>query len=266
MTLRPVLPAGADVVRRDARTLVTLARPGVGLPDRPGLVALLRLLDGRGLESVARLAAERVPELEDDPRALLTELVARGVLHPGPGAPGPRLSVRVRAWGGSDHVARIVSQAVEALDLRPDPVGDAALLVLVAAGEPDRRWVDRAVETGLPVLPVVVDETWARVGPLTVAGRTSCLGCHDAVRADVDPAWSSVAPQLGRPLVAAAPPRPGPALVHRVAALVAEQVSACTGDDRPETVGAVLQLQGRTLRREPVPVHDACTSLLHRDA
>lgn len=266
MTLRPVLLPGGDVVRRDARTLTVAGRPGVVLTDRPGLVALLRLLDGRSLASVAELAVERVPELEDDPRAVVHELLARGALRAGPPPTPPRLSVRIRAWAGSEHVAQVVTSAVDALGLRPDPVGDAALLVLVAAGEPDRQWVARAVETGLPVLPVVVDEHRARVGPLTLAGRTSCLGCHDAARATADPTWAAVVRQLGRPLVAAPPPSPAPALLHRVAAVVAEQTAACAGPDRPETVAGVLHLHGRDVVREPVPVHEGCTSLLHRDA
>lgn len=266
MTLRPALLPGGDVVRRDARRLTVVGRPDVVLADRPGLVALLRLLDGRSLESVERLAEERVPELEDDPRSVVQCLVARGALRAGPPPALPRLSVRLRAWAGSEHVARVVASAVDALGLRPDPVGDAALLVLVAAGEPDRQWVARAVETGLPVLPVVVDEHWARVGPLTLAGSTSCLGCHDADRATADPTWAAVVKQLGRPLVAAPPPSPGPVLLHRVAAVVAEQAAACAGPDRPETVGGVLHLRRREVAREPVPVHEGCTSLLHRDA
>lgn len=266
MTLRPVLLPGGDVVRRDARRLTVVGRPDVVLADRPGLVALLRLLDGRSLESVERLAGERVPELEDDPRSVVQQLLARGALRAGPPPRLPRLSVRIRAWAGSEHVAQVVAGAVDALGLRPDPVGDAALLVLVAAGEPDRLWVSRAVETGLPVLPVVVDEHRARVGPLTVAGRTSCLGCHDAARATADPTWAAVVGQLGRPLVAAPPPSPGPVLLHRVAAAVAEQTAACAGPDRPETVGGVLHLRGREVVREVVPVHEGCTSLLHRDA
>ncbi|MCO7241091.1 hypothetical protein, partial [Aeromicrobium sp. CnD17-E] len=127
MTLRPVLLPGGDVVRRDARRLTVVGRPDVVLADRPGLVALLRLLDGRSLESVERLAGERVPELEDDPRSVVQQLLARGALRAGPQPRLPRLSVRIRAWAGSEHVAQVVAGAVDALGLRPDPVGDAAL-------------------------------------------------------------------------------------------------------------------------------------------
>lgn len=265
MTLRPVLPPGADVVRRDARTLLVGGRPGVVVPDRPGLVALLRLLDGRGLESLARLAAERVPELDGRPEDVVHELVARGALRAGPAPRPPRLAWRVQAWGGSAPEADLVRVALGGAGLLPDPTGDAALLVLVAAGEPSRAWVARAVECGVPVLPVVLGETWARVGPLTLAGRTACLGCADATRADGDPAWGAVAPQLGRPLVPAPPPRPPAALVHRTAAVVVEQALQCGGPARPESVGAVLHLTGRDVEREPVRVHPSCTSLLHRD-
>lgn len=265
MVLRPVLPAGADVVRRDARSLVVGGRPGVVVPDRPGLVALLRLLDGRTLDGVVALAAERIPDLEGDAREIVLGLLARGVLHPEPPPPMPRLSVRVQPWGGSDHVARVVAGAVDDLGLRADPAGACALVVLVSAGEPDRAWVGQAEGSGLPVLPVVLGDTWGRVGPLTLAGRTACLGCHDAARADWDPAWQALVSQLGRPLVPTPPPRPPVALVHRTAAVTAEQVLACAGSNRPESVGAVLHLSGLDVVREPVTVHPGCTSLFHRD-
>lgn len=265
MQPRPVLAPGGDVVRRDARSLLVGSRPGVVVPDRPGLVALLRLLDGRGMDAVARLAAERVPELADGVHGVVTELLARGALRPGPPAAPPPLTWRVEAWGGSASTADRVRTALEQLALPADPSGQAALLVLVAAGEPARSWVSRAVESGVPVLPVVVGEGWARVGPLTLAGRTPCLGCLDAARADWDPAWRVVAPQLGRPLVAAPPPDPDLALVLRTAAVVAEQAMQCAGPQRPETVAAALHLVGRDVEREPVRVHPSCTSLLHRD-
>jgi hypothetical protein len=144
---------------------------------------------------------------------------------------------------------------------------DAGTAVAWGVGD----WIEQLVaestgKIGHGILPVVVDEHWARVGPLTVAGNTSCLGCHDAARAAADPTWAAVVRQLGRPLVAAPPPSPGPVLLHRLAAAVAEQTAACAGPDRPETVGGVLHLRGRDVVREPVPVHEGCTSLLHRDA
>jgi hypothetical protein len=264
MPLRPVLPPGGDVVRRDARTLVVGGRPGVTVPDRPGLVALLRLLDGRGLDAVARLAAERVPELDVDVRSLIRGLVAQGALAAQPPAPPPALSVRVQAWRGSERTASLVRTALDDLDLRPDPASEEALLVLVAAGEPPRSWIERAVETGVPVLPLVVGADWSRLGPLTVAGRTPCLGCHDAERATWDPTWNATLTQLGRPIVPAPPPRPATSLLMRAGALAADEVLACAERRRPDTLGGVLHLAGRHVEREPVRVHDDCTSLLHR--
>lgn len=264
MQLRPVLPPGGDVVRRDARTLVVGGRPGVLVPDRPGLVRLLRLLDGRGLDALARLASERVPELVDDVTAVVHELVARGALDPHPPTAPPALTLRVQAWGGSQRAAALVRTALDDLGLRPDPSDASALLVLVAAGEPPRSWVARAVETGVPVLPLVLGDDWGRLGPLTLAGRTPCLGCHDAARAAWDPAWRATLPQLGRPLVPAPPPRPATSLVLRAAALAAEQTLAWAERRRPETVAAVLHLGGRRLEHEAVLVHEGCTSLLHR--
>jgi hypothetical protein len=266
MVLRPVLPPGADVVRRDARTLVVGVRPGLVVPDRPGLVPLLRLLDGRTLDGVVERAAVRVPELGGAAREVLLDLVGRGALLPGPPPPPPRLSARVQPWSGSERVARVVAGAVDDLALRPDPDGRAGLLVLVAAGEPDRLWVAQAEESGLLVLPVVLAGAWGRVGPLTLPGRTACLGCHDAARGAWDPTWSTAGARWGRPLVTAPPPHPPTGLVHRVAAVAAEQVLACAGATRPDSVGAVLHVAGHDVVREPVGLHPACPSLLHRDA
>jgi hypothetical protein len=265
MSLRPVLPPGSDVVRRDAGTLVVGARPGVHVPDRPGLVPLLRLLDGRGVAALVEHAGRHVPELEDV-EPLVRELVARGALDAAPPPPPARLSVRVEAWRGSRRVADVVTAAFGAVGLDPDPLADVDLLVLPAAGEPDRAWVAGAAETGVPVLPVVLGHDWARVGPLTLAGRTPCLGCHDAARADGDPTWRVVVPQLGRPVVPAPPPRPAAALLHRAAAAVAESVAQLADGTTPSTVAGVLHLEGAEVRREALAVHPGCSSLLHRDA
>jgi hypothetical protein len=265
MSLRPVLPPGADVVRRDARTLVVGTRPGVPVPDRPGLVPLLRLLDGRGVPALVELAARHAPDLGDDVEDVVRELVARGALADGPPPPPASLTVRVQAWGGSRRVADVVSSAIADLDLGSEPLADVDLLVLASAGEPDRAWVAGAVETGVPVLPVVLGHTWARVGPLTLAGRTPCLGCHDAQRAEGDPAWAVVVPQLGRPVVPAPPPRPVTPLLHRCAAVVAEWVERYACDGRADVPPGVVHLEGSRLRHEDLAVHPGCTSLLHRD-
>ncbi len=265
MSLRPVLPPGADVVRRDAHTLVVGTRPGVRVPDRPGLVPLLRLLDGRGLAALVEHAARHVPDL-DDVEPLVRELVARGALAPAPAPPPARLCVRVEAWRGSRRVADVVAAAVGDLGLQPEPLADVDLLVLAAAGEPDRAWVAAAVETGVPVLPVVLGHDWGRVGPLTLAGRTPCLGCHDAARADGDPSWRVMVPQLGRPVVPAPPPRTPSALLLRAAAAAVESVAQLGEDATPTTVAGVLHLAGTEVRREDLVVHPSCTSLLHRDA
>ncbi len=77
---------------------------------------------------------------------------------------------------------------------------------------------------GIPHLALTCDDGAATLGPLVLPGVTSCLACHDLLRADLDPSWPLVRAQLpGRvpqPADAVdAGPRLGP-LVTTLAALL----------------------------------------------
>jgi bacteriocin biosynthesis cyclodehydratase domain-containing protein len=75
----------------------------------------------------------------------------------------------------------------------------------------------------VPHLPIVFDDTGARVGPLVEPGSGPCLRCLDLARRDADAAWPVVAAQLaGRP-AASCTPR---------AALDASALAASVIDDR----------------------------------
>lgn len=257
MTTRPVLPPGAHVVRRDARTLLVGSGPGVVVPDRPGLVDVLRLLDGRSVESLTSLAADRVPHFDGDVTATVQELLARGALVT-VDRPAARLTVRVLGRRGAHEEAAVVDAAVGHLGLRESPVSSA--LVLVSVGEPSRRWVHDAA-TDTVVLPVVLESRRARIGPLTVLGHTPCLDCFDTDQARWDPAWRAVLAQLDRPLVSASTARPSTPLLWHTAALVAEQVqSLATGSDA-DSVGGVLLVDGSETIRRTVDFGPACRCL-----
>ena len=97
MPLRPVLRPGHDVVRRDASTLLVGPPPSLPLPDEPGLVEVLRLLDGHTLDEVVSRA--RTTTYAGDVHRLVERLVGAGVV--GDAAPAPRPEARlVRIiWG-----------------------------------------------------------------------------------------------------------------------------------------------------------------------
>lgn len=258
MSSRPVLPPGAHVVRRDARTLLVGARPGVAVEDRPGLTEVLRLLDGRDVEAVAAVVRDRVPAFDADVAAVVRELAARGVLVEPPG-PAPRLTVRVLAVDGAQQEAAVVDAAVEHVGLRESP--DTSVLVLVSKGEPPRRRV-RDAAGGTAVLPVVLEQQRARVGPLVVLGLTPCLDCFDAEQSRWDPSWRAVVAQLERPLVVAPPVRPDTGLLWRTAALVADELRSLAVRAEASSVGGVLTIDaGTDVARRPVDFAASCSCL-----
>lgn len=76
-----------------------------------------------------------------------------------------------------------------------------ALVVVSSAAGTDLPWTDPELADdlladGVAHLAVASAGAAARVGPLVVPGRTSCLWCLDRRTADRDPAWPAVADQL----------------------------------------------------------------------
>lgn len=231
--LGPSLRPGALVLRRDARTLQIGTAPGITVRDRPGLVRVLRLLDGSlPLPLLSRLIARDVPEFTDDLAQTLTRLAAVGVVVPPSPAPEPRVAVRHDA--STRDVARLIADGLGPQALQPD------VEVLVSAGEPARSTFEVLVAAGAAHLPVVLDERRVRLGPFTIPSVSPCLGCLDAQLTAADPAWAALVPQFERPrLLAIALPR---RLLLAAAAEAIHQVETLLRGERPSTIGHVLSL------------------------
>ena len=85
---------------------------------------------------------------------------------------------------------------------------------------------------GIPVLPVLMHDVEAVVGPLVVAGGP-CLRCLDLTRADLDPAWPALLGQLTRPSVGAGQDVSGETTLVAVAAGMAAMVVLGVVDGQP---------------------------------
>lgn len=80
--------------------------------------------------------------------------------------------------------------------LPPAQPGSPDLVVLTDSAVPAPELVQRLLTDGVPHLSVRVREGIGIVGPFVVPGRSSCLGCADLHRADLDRDWPAVAAQL----------------------------------------------------------------------
>lgn len=270
MSFRPALRPGAVVVRRDATHLQVGTAPGIVLADRPGLTELLRLLDGvRDLARIEALVARDVPHLTIDVADLLARLRAVGaVVDATEIEAGHRLRARrpigfIGSGGTSDLVAAMRTVLVSS------GVGDVAssdpeVLVIASHGEAARSVFEKAAHLGLDHLPVVIDEDRVRIGPFVRPGRTPCTTCHDLHRADWDPAWSAIVPQLGRRPPPAQPSALRGLALHAAAVEVAAEIVALL-DDRPlRTAGRCLVVGPAHDQRDvwPVAFHHRCACAL----
>ncbi|QGG40558.1 hypothetical protein [Aeromicrobium yanjiei] len=263
MALRPALRPGAPLLRRDATHLQVGTSPGVILPDRPGLLSFLRLLDGaRDLQRLGALVRERVPELQDDVSELVSRLMAAGAVVD-TSAADPRATHELAVVGdpASGEVVGAIRSILTSAGLHRLDSTEPELLVLVSCGEPPRSAFEQASLWGIDHLPVVIDEDRVRIGPLVTPGRTPGLCCHDLHRADFDPAWPALLHQLGR----AAGGASAAGLRATTAHAAAVEVAAATLDHldgaRPLTVGCCLLVGPRHDERtqRPVPFHPRCT-------
>jgi hypothetical protein len=239
--LRPVVRPGSPLLRRDAAHLQIGTTPGVVVPDRPGLLAFLRLLDGvRDLDRLRRLVLTEVPELGVDPVEVLRPLMAAGavvdasVLRPRP----LRLTVATHVDPAAHRFGVLVRDALADVGVRELDSPDPDLLLVVSCGEPARSVFTAAAQQSVSHLPVVLDDDRVRVGPLVRPGLTPCLGCLDLTRADWDPAWPVLLHQLGRPGHLAAPAVVDPVVLHVAAAEVAAEVRALAAGRPPGRRGA----------------------------
>jgi hypothetical protein len=287
MTFRPALRPGAPLLRRDATTLQIGTSPGVVIADRPGLYALLRLLDGsRDVERLQAYARSSIPELDLTVADLMRELHALGVVFDAsrwsaPQRRGLDAEARHADLGGNDP-ARLSARSAFRLAFRCDatsrPLVDATravlaqsgmhdldstdphLLVIASCGEPARSVFERPTLDGLDHLPIVIDEDRVRIGPLVSPGRTPCVSCHDLHRTDWDPAWKALLPQFGHPTRALTPPALSAVAMHAAALELAVEVLAYC-DGRPvRSVGQFLVVGPEHQQRSswPLAFHHGC--------
>lgn len=139
-------------------------------------------------------------------------------------------------------------------------------LTIVACDRPelDRVITDHLSRTDQPHLVVRCWGNGVSVGPLVLAGQTSCLRCADLARSDADPQWPVVLSQLSR-LHIESPP----ALRAWAASVAATQALAFLHGERPEAAGATLELSWpdfvTRLRRWPAHPSCGCGWLSHTE-
>lgn len=206
MLRHPVLAPGLRVVERGRGSwqVGMCAERSAVLPRSPAITDLLDAL-------LAREAPPDAPET----RSTLAELIDAGLVVE---ATDPRRSPpgRVAILGDLGPGAGVDPEAfvrAAGLTLRrrpgntmkevPADPGDAVLVL--SRGELDRDRLDPLMRTGTPHLPIRFVDGTAVLGPLVVPGRTACLRCLDAHRAEEDPAHHAV---LRRYVDASSHPRP----------------------------------------------------------
>ena len=137
------------------------------------------------------------------------------------------------------------------------PDGLPVDLTVVAADGPevDRLVTDTLTTTDQPHLLLRSSGHEVSVGPLVVAGRSSCLRCADLSRCDVDPQWPWVLAQLIHVRL-----DPAPSLLAWAAAYAATQVLAFTSGGTPESLGHTVELSSadHAIRLRPWPLHREC--------
>ena len=295
MAFRPALRPGALLLRRDATHLQVGTSPGIVIADRPGLVDLLRLLDGaRDVDRLTAIARASIPDLSVPVSQVLAELRSAGVVfdatrwtgvkrrgldaearHADLSGDDPaRLSHR-RTYGmaihsdaGSQRLATITEGVLADSGIARLEAEEPDLLVIASCGEASRTVFEQPARLGLDHLPVVIDEDRIRIGPLVRPGRTPCVSCHDLHRADWDRAWPALMHQLGRHSATMTPPAVDALTTHAAALELAAEVLA-HADGRPaRTIGRCVVVGPAYDERTswPLAFHHACTCDLLRAA
>lgn len=254
------------MLRRDAEHVQVGTWPPVVLPDTPAVRAVLQAVDGvRDERRVTRVAAQRSGLDEETLRAALADLHRAGAVVDATGwptsAPADEVQaallrgddpagvasrrgfgVQVHAPGSTRGLGRLVTLGAELGGLPvADPDREPELLVVASVGEPARDSIDSATQSGMRVLPVVLTEGRAVVGPWVHRGRTPCLRCADAG----ETRWG------GRPALLPAdrgfdrPHGVGISVLQAAAALVVGDALAAADGKRPVTVGSRWVLGAR---------------------
>ncbi len=120
---------------------------------------------------------------------------------------------------------------------KPDTTPTDLTIVACDRPEPDRAITDHLLRVDQPHLVVRSWGNGVSVGPLVLAGRTSCLRCADLARSDADPHWPVVLAQLSRLRIESPP-----ALIAWAASIAATQALAFLYGELPESAGATLEL------------------------
>ncbi len=152
-------------------------------------------------------------------------------------------------------IAAAVERAAPGAATRPVRRGTATFVVQLAHDEPVALVAAGHAQRRQPYLGVALREGTPVIGPLVQPARPPCLHCLDLHRRDRDPAWHLIRPHVG-------PGAVEPCTVTTLlaaAAYASAEVLAHLDGDRPETVGATVDVTaaGR-LRRRTWPPHPAC--------
>jgi hypothetical protein len=205
--------------------------PAIRALDRLRAAGLLVAMPGSSLE--ARLAAEHGASA---PSRLAARRSARVSVEAPPG------------------LAEAISPLVRAEGVQP--VAAAATVTLVATIGPVRRGrLDALLQDGRSHLVVSGTPSGWEVGPFVAPGRTACLRCVDAARAETDPRRAVVADQIAR---YSTPVPLSPTLQAAALALAVREVVAYVDGEVPVTWSASLLLGAsgapavRAWRRHPL--------------
>jgi hypothetical protein len=245
---RPTLRPGLHVARRDDTTLqIGLDPPArVLAPDTDGVRRLLGDLR----------SARRPDDLSPDAAACLVDLVAADLV-----VSADRRDA-LTAQFGSAAEQRLRDRAEASAAVRgPDPLADDARRALTDAGlappqdseppttwlvlsegEPVRATLDDLVREGAPHLLVTSRAGRLEIGPFVAPGRTACVRCVDAHRAEPDPRRHLVVEQAANAVVAGAV-EPRDELLWRFAiAWAVRDVLRFVEGDRPSTWSATFEI------------------------
>ena len=248
----PALHPGLAPLRRSPARWQLDAGGRLVLADRPGLAAMLRLIDGSHPVTALEQRAASVG-FDSSVPALLDELAALGALT---ASRSKRLPVELHCDGPTSLLRPLFAAAIAPDAVLDSPGREPVLTVFVHAGEPDRRTLQAATTAGRVHLPVVLDHDRAHVGPLVVPGHSACLACLDAHLARWNPAWPA--------LLDHARPARGlsdvPALGPAIAVALAETVGDLRRFREPHVVGRRLTIgpDPRELSDFEVPISSSC--------
>lgn len=238
MPLRPALRPGALLLRRSTTTLQIGTTPGIRFPDQPGLMGVLKLMNG--VRTVGQIAALTSDEFRGDLPEVIRQLRARGAIVDG--LPR-RLAARFKVAVLGDHLCTELIGLIQTMigtyvtldETRPD------ISVVVSSMEPHRSVFESAQRSGQPHLPVTLDGELVRVGPFVRPALAPCVGCYDAWRTTWDRAWPAILVQCGRQRLWNT--GISVTVMHAVAALVAAEIlTAVSSSNPPQTHGRVAHV------------------------